>query len=127
MKINLDHFKHSETLTQEISIPFVQGMLDRMIVSFYKYGAIKDSFPSHISALDSLQQRIDKYKATGNTEYLMDVANFAMIEFIHPSIPDAHYTPTDSDGSPGRTTKYGIVTHESNYAKIEKLYRRDGD
>lgn len=127
MKIDLKIFKSSETLSAEISIPFVQGMLDRMIVSYYKYGAIKASFPSHISALDSIQLRLDKYKDTGNTEYLIDVANFAMIEFIHPSIVGAEYKPTDSDGSPGRITKHGLVTHESNNSAIEKLYKRDGD
>ena len=38
---------------------------------------------------------------THNKEYLVDVANFALIEYKYPSYPDATYTPTDSDKSPG--------------------------
>ena len=36
-----------------------------------------------------------------NTEYLVDVANFAMIEFEHPAIPGAQLSAMDSDESPG--------------------------
>jgi hypothetical protein len=32
----------------------------------------------------------------------MDVANFAMIEFMLPRHPQAHFKGTDDDGSPGR-------------------------
>lgn len=111
----------------EYSERFLQGMLDRMAVSFYKYGRVSDAYPHSMSALDSLLQRLKSYKETGNTEFLMDAANFSMIEFMHPSHSEAHYTPTDSDGSPGRTTNHGIVTHETNTAKRDHLYRRDGD
>lgn len=38
----------------------------------------------------------------GNTEYLVDAANFLMIEFMHPAHPKAHYRATDKEGSPGR-------------------------
>ena len=31
----------------------------------------------------------------------MDVANFAMLEFMHPAFKDAKYSPQDSDKSPG--------------------------
>jgi hypothetical protein len=55
-----------------------------------------------VNALESLQKRIDKYIETGNTEFLMDAANFAMIEFMFPSHPSAHFRPTDSNESPGR-------------------------
>jgi hypothetical protein len=38
----------------------------------------------------------------GNAEYLVDAANFLMIEFMHPAHPNAHYAATDKEGSPGR-------------------------
>jgi len=47
--------------------------------------------------------RMRKYAETGNTEWLIDAANFAMIEFMHPRHPHAHFTGTDDDASPGRT------------------------
>src|SRR4051812_17365910 len=88
----------------EFSEPFVQGMRERMAVSYYKYGAIKDGFPHKVNALESLRMRIDKYHDTGNTEFLIDVANFAMIEFMLPGHPRAHFKSTDSNESPGRAT-----------------------
>ena len=41
------------------------------------------------------------YIKTQNKDYLIDVANFAMLEFLYPAFKNAHYTPTDSDKSPG--------------------------
>jgi hypothetical protein len=86
----------------EFSEQFVQGMVDRMAVSYFKYGAVAEAYPGRVNALASLQLRLDKYARTGNTEYLMDAANFAMIEFMRPRHPEAHFEPTDSKGSPGR-------------------------
>lgn len=34
-------------------------------------------------------------------EYLVDIRNFAMIEFMHPAIPGAYFKAEDSDKSPG--------------------------
>ena len=98
----------------EYSKQFMQGMLNRMAVSFYRYGKIADAYPNDISALDSMDQRLQRYAETGNTEFLMDAANFLMIEFMHPAHRNAHYAPTDSDGSPGRTTRRGHVTDAPN-------------
>lgn len=49
-----------------------------------------------MDALRNIEKRIAKYKETGNTEFLADAANFAMIEFMYPSIKGAKYNPTDS-------------------------------
>jgi hypothetical protein len=86
----------------EYSRPFLQGMLDRMALSFHKYGRIALIYPKEIDALRCLRERLRKYETTGNTEWLMDVANFAMIEFMHPGHPEAHFRPTTSAESPGR-------------------------
>ena len=97
-------------LATEVSEPFISGMKQRMVVSFYKYGRVADGYPHRVDAIASLQDRLRLYAngdpakgiAPGNTEYLMDVANFAMIEFMHPRHPGAHFHGTDDDGSPGR-------------------------
>ena len=81
---------------------FVQGMADRMGVSFFKYGAVADAYPDRVDAIASLKKRLSKYEMDGNTEWLMDVGNFAMIEFMRPRHPKAHYRPTSSEESPGR-------------------------
>ena len=86
----------------EFSGEFVQGMADRMAVSFCKYGRVAEAYPSRVDAIASLRKRLERYEETGNTEWLMDVANFAMIEFMRPRHPKAHFRPTDSKESPGR-------------------------
>ena len=117
-----EHYLHDE-----VSEEFLQGMLDRMATSYYKYGKVSEGYPHNISALVSLEQRLAMYKSTRNREYLIDAANFLMIEFMFPSLAGAHYTPTDSDGSPGRTTKHGVVTWEANQGPLLRFYRRTGD
>ena len=71
-----------------------------MVVSYYKYGPMKDNYEKYkcMDALANIEKRIAKYKETGNTEFLADVANFAMIEFMYPSVEGASYKPTD-DGA----------------------------
>lgn len=86
----------------ETSISFHQGMVDRMAVSFHKYGPVAEAYPEKVDAIKSLVARLERYANDGNTEWLMDVANFAMIEFMHPAHPKAHYRATDSRESPGR-------------------------
>ena len=84
----------------EFSLDFVQGMCDRMGMSFFKYGRVAAAYPTKVDAIANLKLRLDRYEHDGNTEWLMDVANFAMIEFMHPKHPDAHFSPRDN--SPGR-------------------------
>lgn len=114
--------------TTEHSESFILGMLQRMLMSYYKYGRVADAYPDKVDALASLKQRIVKYHETGNTEYLMDVANFAMIEFMHPRQPNAHYKAEDSGASPGRVWASGEVHAGSNNNREGRaIYKRDGD
>lgn len=92
---------------QEVDEGFLQGMRNRMYVSFHKYGPVRDAYPQKADALKTLGAAIEKYRATGNTEYLIDAANYAMIEFMCPSHPEAHFEGTDSDQSIGRYEKGG--------------------
>jgi hypothetical protein len=107
----------------EFSQQFAQGMADRVAVSFCKYGAIAEAYPSRVDAIASLKKRLERYEQDGNTEWLMDVANFAMIEFMHPRHPLAHFVATDSDRSPGRVWNNGAVTDAANTVGRENVRR----
>ena len=98
----------------EFSEVFVSGMRDRMAVSYFKYGACAEAFPHKTQAHRSVAIRLQRYLDTGNTEWLIDVANFAMIEYMHPSVEGAHFRPTDSDESPGRPDLTGDMTRTRN-------------
>lgn len=87
-----------DILKTEYSERFDKIRKDMMVMSYYKYGPMKENYDKFkcMDALGNIEKRIQKYKETGNTEFLADVANFAMIEFMYPSIKGAKYTPTDS-------------------------------
>lgn len=74
---------------------------NRIVVSHYKYGWMHECYPHISDAVKSLEERVDLYKRTGNREWLVDVANFAMIEFMYPRHPEAHFRATSSNESPG--------------------------
>ena len=87
-----------EILKTEYSNKFDEIRKNMMVVSYYKYGPLKDNYGTYkcMNAIENLKIRLQQYLDTGNTEFLADVANFAMLEFMNPSIEGAKYTPTDS-------------------------------
>lgn len=97
MKLSL---KFPDAIDPKEAIPrdFLQGMLDRRAASFFKYGS---AFSSKFDFVRDIPARLDKYQATGNTEWLIDVAVYAALEFMRPLHPDAHFRATDSRESPG--------------------------
>ena len=103
----------SKVPESEFSNKFAEGMYNRMATSFFKYGKVKEAYPHKVDAIECLKVRLDNYQKTGNTEWLMDVANFAMIEYMHPKHPKAHFIATDSDDSPGRVAN-GKLTSDKN-------------
>lgn len=124
LKNNMDP-KLEAALKAQYDPQFWEGMKARMEMSYFKYGELKDAYPHKVDAIESLKLRLDKYMATGNTEFLMDVANFAMIEFMLPRHPKAHFQATDSDQSPGRKSIHGRVSSDPNIHKHE--YKHEGD
>jgi len=84
----------------EFNEQFIQQMRTRMAVSYHKYGPMAEA--DRVDKLASLQVRLERYRETGNTEWLVDVANFALMEYTHPAHREAHFRATDSDESPGR-------------------------
>jgi hypothetical protein len=93
-------------LETEFSNDFIDKMKNRMIISYFKYGKVKDNYGKiHVNAVENLKKRLEKYEETGNTEWLVDAANFAMIEFMYPQHENAHFKATDSRESPGLIIK----------------------
>lgn len=90
----------AEILRTEVDEQFIEGMRNRMVTSFYKYGPVAKN--AHcVDTLKSLEVRLAKFKATGNTEFLMDVANMCMILHMQREALGYHFEATDSDQSPG--------------------------
>lgn len=138
----------------EVDAPFLQKMVDSMALSFFKYGPVAEGYPKNVDALASLMVRLCKYAGIdtvmralevastkcdhggdGNRRWLVDVANFAMIEAAHSRHPLAHW-PEHDETSPGRADNAGNVSERANNPQREALrnpasapswQRRDGD
>jgi hypothetical protein len=89
-----------EILATEYSPKFDELRKTRMVHAFFKYGPVVTNYEHGlIDSIGSLKARVAMYERTGNTEYLCDVANFAMIEFMQPQHPNAHFDPVDDGQS----------------------------
>lgn len=88
-------------IEREYSEEFDKLRKSRVYVSYYKYGAAKKNFgEGRVDAIGSLELCLEKFKKTGNTEYLIDVANYAMFRYMFP-LPGEYYKATDSSESAG--------------------------
>ena len=88
--------------SEEYSNKFDELRKARVETSFFKYGPAKKNFgQKYVETIPTLEKCLQKYKDTGNTEYLCDLANYAMFEFMYPQHPKAHFRATDSSESAG--------------------------
>jgi hypothetical protein len=96
---------NEKILKTEYSTNFDELRKNRMVVSYHKYGPLSENYGNKlVKAVNNLEKRLELYKQTGNTEYLLDVANFAMIEFMYPQHPKAHFDNlSESPGLGGMT------------------------
>ena len=91
----------SNILAKEYSEEFDKKRQEAIVVSYHKYGPSKENFrKGMVDAIGSLKKNLKKFEETGNTEYLVDVANYAMFRFMYPQ-GDESYRPSDSDQSAG--------------------------
>lgn len=84
---------------KEFSEPFVQKMKNRMWTSMHKYGKVKDAV-GKTDFVANIKTRLSKYEADGNTEWLIDAANFCMMEFEFPAHKNSHFRATTSAEAP---------------------------
>nr|DAL12513.1 MAG TPA_asm: hypothetical protein [Bacteriophage sp.] len=69
--------------------------------SYYKYGKASKNFSTgNVDALGCIEKCLEKFKETKNTEYLLDLANYAMFRYMWPQNGE-FFKHTDSDGSAG--------------------------
>ena len=91
----------NKILSHEYSEEFDKLRKSRVEVSYYKYGAARDNFGAgRVDAIGSLELCLDKFRKTGNTEYLLDVANYALFRYMYP-LPGEYFKATDSKDSAG--------------------------
>lgn len=93
------------------SVPGVQDIfqkaVNRLVFGAQRYGTVD---PADWDFLASADERIARYQATGNTEWLIDALNYVLLEAVWPHHPDAHFEATTADDSPGSAKRDGSWT-----------------
>ena len=106
-----------DILRRDFSEEFITKMKNSIEVSHHKYGWMSNTYPELAQAVKCIRERLEIYEKTHNKDYLIDIANFAMIEYKFPSFNDAKYEPGDSDQSPGLA---GGTSYKQMLDEIEK-------
>lgn len=103
---------------EEYSEHFDELRKNRVKTSYHKYGSAKVNFGEKlVDSIPTAEICIEKYRQTGNTEYLCDAANYLMFEFMYPQRTGAFFRATDSSESAGIC---GISVKEMESMSIEQ-------
>ena len=70
---------------------FEQLMRNRLIMGGIRYGFINSSIKPQYNRIDAISDRLSIYYSTGNTEYLVDIANLCLLEFEEGIHPHKHF------------------------------------
>jgi len=79
----------------EWSVAFERHMRNRLIMGGIRYGLFCDPDKWRSDFLAGMAKKMKSYRQTGNTEHLVDVANYALLEFVRPQHPGAHWRAED--------------------------------
>ena len=91
----------NDVLSREYSEEFDKLRKNRVEISFYKYGPARENFGGgRVDAVKTLELCLEAFKNDGNTEHMVDIANYAMFRYMYP-MPGESFTSTDSSGSVG--------------------------
>ncbi len=124
-------FKWSSVVPMDqIDKPFIQGMLDRMVLGYHNYGHMRRKY-SRPDNIKNVRIRLAKYLKTGNMEWLMDAANYCMMEFAVPAHVHAHFRSTDSHESPGAIVDGRLIKNKREMKPATGVHapkiQREGD
>lgn len=94
-------FDMNDIMKHEYSERFDTLRKNRVETAFYKYGAARDNFGSgRVDAVKTLELCLEAFEKDGNTEHMIDIANYAMFRYMYP-MEGEYFTATDSSGSVG--------------------------
>jgi hypothetical protein len=82
---------YDELKESEWSKDFEQLMRNRLIMGAIRYGRIGVNGKPQYDRIPSMISRLQKYSECGNKEYLIDVANLCLLEFVECNHPKQHF------------------------------------
>lgn len=86
-----------EVLATEFCEEFIEKMKDAMYVSFFKYGLVSDNYGENKpgDTLENLKLNLSRFEKESNLDYLVNVANQAMIRYMCPKKGDYYEYKSD--------------------------------
>jgi hypothetical protein len=100
---DLDNHILEQLEESEWSPRFERLRKNRLIIGAFRYGLLNDRRKKKWNRIQVLIEKLELYKETGNTECLVDIANYAMLEFEEGNHPKKHFKST----------------HDVNHAKVK--------
>ena len=91
---------------------FIEHMVNAMVMSAFKYGDVKPICGK--VAIEKMNKEIEMFMEDGNTEHMVNVANYAMLRYMFP-LEGEKYIGTDSDKSVVNTKPIPIFEHLRRY------------
>lgn len=89
-EFNLEKIKESEWDSN-----FAMLQMNRLVMGYLRYGSVWKQKIGKYNYLKSVKNKIEQYEKTGNTELLVDIANYMMIMFTLDGHPNKHFNATD--------------------------------
>jgi len=83
---DLDKLKRTE-----FNYGFIKLCANRMIQGRFRYGSLRKSKVDYLYIEKFIRNRLRAFMETGNSEFLCDISNAAMIEFTNKTHPDWHF------------------------------------
>ncbi len=98
--VELPKAKHSLTdlAKTEWSPVFEQLMRNRLIMGALRYGLLANKKAKQAKRWDlvgAVRSKVASYESTGNTEFLVDAANYLLLVFECDPHPNKHFLATD--------------------------------
>jgi len=88
----------------DATLRFFEGCFNRLLMGFYRYEINSDDNTKYLDFVSDMKRCIKNYESTRNTEFLMDLANYAEREFNIGNHPDKHFESVD-DGEHSQVRK----------------------
>lgn len=91
---------------------FIKHMVNAMCMSAFKYGDVKEVCGK--VAIEKMNKEIEMFMEDGNTEHMVNVANYAMLRYMFPQEGE-RYIGTDSNKSVVTAKPMTIFEHLRRY------------
>lgn len=83
---------------------FITKMFNRLLMGRLRYGPKTKDAPRY-DYLKAIRDKLTLYEQTGNDELLVDIGNYAMLEYRHGDHPLKHFSAFDDAGGHAQLKK----------------------